>query len=928
MVLPLLSSFNSSYYVNYKSFGKKLACTVSVLLYTEKNMAGSYPVSLPMQRGKSMSSVSRDILMKDLFKGIELDRLKIENDIKVPNEFYQNLLDYFMERSYLNRLSERERFSTDMNNTGKITWLRITRLPVHPDHMEDYELLSRWQGVLASMHAWGHRTLFLLNRCGGETRVYLGTASSEKGVRSSDAVEQMRESASGNMPGIELQALSPEEILDQISGGLSTYQAAGAVTGIPSFRNSRKAGMLQTLDQLSFGIRDLNGNEKDYALLVIADPLKDGDVAELIGKMRRLSSEIHLDVSRTVSETESQSENKNKGAAAGSGGGLLGALIGSCIGGGAAQIGSILGRGLAAGIGGLTGIQKQIGMSYSRNVTTQYLDRFAQYAEQLLEQHIERLKKGRNLGFWNTGVYVLGNTKKDIRTVTGMLRSVYSGDETYLEPIRLHTFKDGSGALETVKYGMELVPLTAEEEAEQGKEWHIFGKVFQYVSTPMNTEELSLAASLPRRDVPGLRFVKTAVRFANNPAEFAGDSITLGRVVDTGVIQNNEYKIDPHALVRHALVTGSTGSGKSTTCKTIIREVSERGIPVLIIEPAKDDYMRWAVQENRKLPEDRRFQLYMPGVKEFEGEKLSELKLNPFQPGAVREAPVDLMQRGEKLTAVLNASLPVSDVLPVIIDETVYSYLYRSFKAPFLAGEMEQPLVYPKMDGMIEMAKDVLRARNYEQKVQDNIGASLETRFQYLVRGTRGKILNVSRSTEFDELFRKPAVINLSRITNEKDRALIMSLLMLSLYEYRISAYTWDENWRREAQKNHLLHLTVIEEAHNVLSRPRGDYGGTGNPQQAAADLFVSMLSEIRSYGEGMMIVDQVPTRLIPDAVKNTNYKIVHRLTSPDDCDVMAAGLALRPDQKSLIVSLGIGNAVICGDMDDAAAWVKINKLE
>ena len=397
-------------------------------------------------------------------------------------------------------------------------------------------------------------------------------------------------------------------------------------------------------------------------------------------------------------------------------------------------------------------------------------------------------------------------------------------------------------------------------------------------------------------------------------------------MVDTGVIQNNEYKIDPHALVRHALVTGSTGSGKSTTCKTIIREVAKRGIPVLIIEPAKDDYMRWAVQENRKLPNDRQFRLYMPGVKEFEGEKLSELKLNPFQPGAVRDAPVDLMQRGEKLTAVLNASLPVSDVLPVIIDETVYSYLYRNFKAHFLAGEMEQPLVYPKMDGMIEMAKAVLRARNYEQKVQDNIGASLETRFQYLVRGTRGKILNVGRSTEFEELFQKPAVINLSRITNEKDRALIMSLLMLSLYEYRISAYTWDEGWRKEAQKNHLLHLTVIEEAHNVLSRPRGDYGGTGNPQQAAADLFVSMLSEIRSYGEGMMIVDQVPTRLIPDAVKNTNYKIVHRLTSPDDCDVMASGLALRPDQKPLIVSLGIGNAIICGDMDDAAAWVKINK--
>lgn len=881
-----------------------------------------------------MSNVSRDILLKDLFKDIQLDNLKIENDIEVPNEFYQNLLDYFMERSYLNRLSDRDKFDIDVKQGGKITWLRITRLPVHPDHLEDYELLSRWQGVLASMHAWGYRTLFLMNRYRGETSIYLGTSSSEKSIRAMDAVEQMKESAIANMPGIELQPLSAEQIFEQIGGSFADYQSAGAVTGIPAFRNHQNAGILQTLDQLSFGVRDLNGNEKDYALLVVADPLKDEEVANLISKMRRLSSEIHLDVSRTISETESQNESKNKGIGIGIGGALLGGLIGSCIGTNIARIGAILGRGMATGIGGMTGHQKQIGMSFSKNVTTQYMDHFAQYAENLLEKHIERLKKGRNLGFWNTGVYVLASTNKDVRTVTGMLRSVYSGDQTYLEPIRLHTFKQNSNALEIIKYGMELVPLNAEENPEenfdekQEKEWHIFGKVYQHVSTPMNTEELSLTTSLPRRDVPGLRFVKTAVRFANNPAEFSGDSITLGKVVDTGVVQNNDYKIDPNALVRHALVAGSTGSGKSTTCKTIIREIMQRKIPVLIIEPAKDDYIRWAMKENKKLDKDHQFRLYMPGVKEFEGEKLCELKLNPFQPGAVPDAPVDLMQRGEKLTAVLNAALPVSDVLPVIIDETVYKHLYSSFKAEFLSGEMEQPLAYPKMDGMIETAKFVLKQRNYEQKVQDNIGASLETRFQYLTRGTRGRILNVSRSTDFEELFQKPAVINLSRITNEKDRALIMSLLMLSLYEYRISAYAWDDDYRKEAQKNKLLHLTVIEEAHNVLSKPQANYGGTGNPQQAAADLFVNMLSEIRSYGEGMMIVDQVPTRLIPDAIKNTNYKIVHRLTAPDDCEVMATGLALRQDQKSLIVSLSIGNAIICGDMDDAAAWVKLNKPE
>ena len=153
-----------------------------------------------------------------------------------------------------------------------------------------------------------------------------------------------------------------------------------------------------------------------------------------------------------------------------------------------------------------------------------------------------------------------------------------------------------------------------------------------------------------------------------------------------------------------------------------------------------------------------------------------------------------------------------------------------------------------------------------------------------------------------------------------------MSILMQDLYEYRLSAYNNDAAYRERAQQNKLMHLTVVEEAHNVLMKPQADFSGSGNPQQMMADLFGNMLSEIRGYGEGLMIVDQVPTRLIPDAIKNTNYKIVHRLVSPDDCEVMAAGLALRPDQKPLISSLGIGNAIICGDMDDAAAWVRLNK--
>ena len=178
----------------------------------------------------------------------------------------------------------------------------------------------------------------------------------------------------------------------------------------------------------------------------------------------------------------------------------------------------------------------------------------------------------------------------------------------------------------------------------------------------------------------------------------------------------------------------------------------------------------------------------------------------------------------------------------------------------------------------------------------------------------------------YTKLFNQNCVINLSKIPNAKDKALIMSMILLSLYEYRTSAYSYDEQYRRRAQANELMHLTVIEEAHNVLSKPSLAAEGSGNPQQVVADLFSNMLSEIRSLGEGFMIIDQVPTKLIPDVIKNTNYKICHRMAAIDDCAVMAQSLALRDDQKGIIPTLEQGNAIIAGDLDDAASWVKITK--
>ncbi len=860
----------------------------------------------------------RNIKLTDLVRGISGDNLDLKNPIRVPDSAFRELLEQVMERGSLEEVGGRKSFYKNEKEGKPIEWLKIARLPVSPDNVEGYDLFNRWQGVLSSLHEWGYRVYFLLQRSGGKTGLYIGVRSMDVNFKSSDAIEQIMESASGNMPGIELRQPDINEKL-MMSGTLQNHKTIGAVTGLPSFFDGDKPGVMQTLDTLAFGIQGLQNDERDYSIMVIADPISDSETSDIMNRMRALGSEIHSFVDRAVSKSTVDAESQQRGLN-GYALGQLPILLGQTF---LGLWGSALGM-LGSTIAG--NLAKTISTQASLSINTSYLDKFAQYAEQLTEIHIERMKEGRNLGYWNVGTYVLANNRQDVTTLNGMLRSVYAGKESYVEPIRLHILQENSNALEIVRDNFDIIPMfdTTVRDMSEDKEWHIFGKRYQYLSTPMNTKEFALATSLPRCDAPGLRFVKTAVRFANNPPANEENSICLGNVVNMGVEQNATYTINHNDLVRHSLVVGSTGSGKSCTCKRIMKEIIEKDVPALIIEPAKDDYVRWAIEMNKILPEEKKFRIYMPGYDNFEGTPLEPLRLCPFEPAAVPGATIDMTARCENLISLINASLPTDDILPVLIDETIYSLYSVAYPNVFDSGlPMQQQEHYPLLAALTVMSKQVMMRKNYEEKVKANLATCLETRFQYLTRGTRGKLLNVMHSTSYSELFDRPTIINISGISAARDKALIMSVLLLSLYEYRKSQYANDIEYRKKAQENQLLHLTLIEEAHNILTKP--DVGASSNnPQKVVADLFTNILSEIRGYGEGMMIVDQYPTRLIPDAIKNTNYKIIHRLVSPDDSEVMASSVALRQEQRALIAALSPGNAIVCGDRDDAAAWIHV----
>jgi hypothetical protein len=158
-------------------------------------------------------------------------------------------------------------------------------------------------------------------------------------------------------------------------------------------------------------------------------------------------------------------------------------------------------------------------------------------------------------------------------------------------------------------------------------------------------------------------------------------------------------------------------------------------------------------------------------------------------------------------------------------------------------------------------------------------------------------------------------VVELEAMGEEGDKAFLTGLLLVRLAEYR----------RARGEVPDLVHLLVIEEAHRLLGNvPTQVSEETANPQGQAVETFSNLLSEIRAYGEGVIIADQIPARLAPDVMKNTNLKIAHRVVASDDREALAGAMAMDELQPRALTSLGVGEAVVFSGGDDAPLLVRV----
>lgn len=903
------------------------------------------------------------------YKSIQLSETQIAKfepmaKMMAANGIAQSL-SFTSERKYLNCISDRTvPFYLEIPKNHRIDspsdpyWIKITQVG-KPLEDSAENCFTSIQKILTSCFI-PHKVqlIFIVNNDNGIYNLYLGVRPLEKETITPKFADSLSNFISGVWPG--LKCSRERGNLENIKTQLKSFDCVDAITGIPSMESQYKTVYPATIDTLMAGMRN-----KDFAYMVIADPIPDNDVDGILYQCRdfngkaeslksfnfseNMSSSIGKTVSDAYSVTEGTSitDGSSKSGKSAWGTVAAGLMLASYIFPPAGAIttaistaGAILeGANTIAGsnlVGDFTPTKtkshsetknhsktdthtesdsytEQQGKSISQNVVNKQIEAASEH----LFYHSKRFETGKAIGCWSVGVYLLSDSKHDLQSASMQLKSIVSGQESIFEPIRIHHIQDVVDEILPQTLGSMDAPII-KIGTPNGYFQHPLGEHFNDLRTVLTTKELSYFINFPMHTVPGISVVDSSPEFCLNEQKEIG--IPFGHLLYGGTETTLKYQIPASALSRHTLISGINGSGKTNTVEAILNNIGR--LPFLVIEPAKTEYVDWVIEHNKANPSTP-IDVYIPGCNRYRGKfEPKKLKLNPFDIVWLnKDQEPNVLSHIDRLKSTFAAAFPMYDILPVLMEDLIYS-IYQNKSTDWLTQEpVFGKTMPPTLNSMSMGVEKVIGGRGYEPRVEQNMKACLNTRIDSLKRGWKGQMLNTMKSTSWKELFERPVVINLSYVGDDVDKGFFMSLILQFLYEY-ISAKV--EIGQIDFNNNECKHLTIIEEAHRVMSK----CDNMELPQYKTAMMFSNMLSEIRAYGEGMVLVDQVPTRLIPDAIKNTNLKIVHRLVAEDDSKALAEAMSLSDTQRKLISKLLTGQCIVSSSLSTDTYWVKANKVK
>lgn len=545
----------------------------------------------------------------------------------------------------------------------------------------------------------------------------------------------------------------------------------------------------------------------------------------------------------------------------------------------------------------------------SKNFTLTVQNKHIQEVLKRIDKQLERIEACESTGLWSTGAYFMsyGIDKATAEIGASIFRSIMQGEQSGVESSAINTWSldpedKNNKNNQLIKYVSGL------SHPEFLYENLLLGSQTPVVPTSLlSSKEVAIMLGLPRKSVPGLPVIehislgKEVVRLTNTRS---GNKLKLGCIFDQGIERmDNKVYLDAKSLTQHTFVTGSTGCGKSNTIYYLIEQIRHQpdAPKFLVIEPAKGEYKDVFGNE------------HIYGTNPL---KTPLLKINPFR----FPEGVHVLEHIDRLIEIFNVCWPMYAAMPAVLKEAILNAYEDCGWNLYKSINRYSKELFPTFADLLNELVLVINNSAYSEEVKSNYQGSLVTRVKSLDNGMCKQIFSCNELGD-KALFDENVIIDLSRIGSQETKSLIMGILIMRLSEYRSNSGI--------QHNSPLRHVTILEEAHNILKRCSQEQSTEGsNVAGKSVEMISNAIAEMRTYGEGFIIVDQSPGAVDVSAIRNTNTKIVMRL--PEDSDRKVAGKAsgMKDEQIDEIAKLPTGVAVVYQNDWEEPVLCKIGKFD
>ena len=747
--------------------------------------------------------------------------------------------------------------------------------------------------------------------------------------------ENVAKAFEGNFNGSKLEKIKGDALADMAVYSTDKYRYAGVVRGVPSI-DEKEAGSDEGFQGIDRLINSMLGQE--WRLVIVCEPVQKEKILEIKSDVydfyNRMSvwakSNIQRSQSFGTSTTTGSSTSDTKGKNTG-----VSTSEGTTTSKGHSSGDSDSSSNSSKGTSSTKGTSKSVSESHtygtsnsktensgsSQAVTIEKANKAVQEMMSFIDDELlKRLKIGASKRMFNTSVIYMADNPTNANRLKVGLMSLFQGNDPSYSPLHANSIDlDDADNRKTLSIYQNRTMYTPDINADiMTLLSRPFSGTQAGAGTYLTAREVSLLAGLPQKEVPGIT-LKESVGFGLNANICSkNNSVKLGCLMQQGrILHDTPFYVDNKVLSKHIFVAGVTRSGKTTTCHTLLHEINNsiRGkkIPFMVIEPAKTEY-RTLVRNAKEFGDVAVFTLGKESVAPF--------RLNPFElvEGELITSHVDILK------AAFTSAFPMEASMPQLLEEAIYNcyeamgwdietneYLRESENGnPFQDRDVD---AFPQLSDLLQALREVVDNKDFGTELKQNYIGSLVSRLSTLVLGAKGLMLNCPRSVDFSYLARNNVVLELEDIKSGEEKAFIMGLVLSRMAAVIKKEYLQDNEYR---------HVTLIEEAHRLLSKV--EYGDSG-AKKNAVETFTDLLAEVGKYGEGMIIVDQIPNKLTSEVLKNTNTKIIHRIFARDDKEVVGDTMLMNDKQKEYLSSLDVGDAIIFTEHTDNPVNVHIDKI-